>query len=328
MPKTDDLQAWRAFIAFARSGTLTAAAQALEAEPSSISRAIAGLEKALGVDLIRHSVRPLQLTDAGRSAQKRMEAILRAHDSLMESLKDENRSLTGSIRLSSAPGFASRHLTPLLQRFQAEHPGITVEILSGLQESDVQKGLCEAATLTGKPTLPGLVYMSRGRNVYIAAASPDYIARCGMPVRPADLKRHTGYVYCGPVRPETKTLHRAELVEPVQYASAVRSTDILAVRAAVLNGMGVAVDLPLVQVADDLKAGRLVPILPGWSHPPIECFIVASRSAWHAKRVRIFLEWYALAMQALFESFEKEAAAFAGLPPDVPAVDRRQIFMT
>ena len=56
MAKTDDLQAWRSFIVFARSGTLTAAAKALEAEPSSISRAISGLERTLGVELIRHGV--------------------------------------------------------------------------------------------------------------------------------------------------------------------------------------------------------------------------------------------------------------------------------
>lgn len=57
MAKTDDLQAWRSFIVFARSGTLTAAAKALETEPSSISRAISGLERTLGVELIRHGVR-------------------------------------------------------------------------------------------------------------------------------------------------------------------------------------------------------------------------------------------------------------------------------
>ena len=72
----------------------------------------------------------------------------------------------------------------------------------------------------------------------------------------------------------------------------------------------------------------MVPILPGWSHPPVECFIVTSRSAWHTKRVRIFLEWYARAMQALFAGFEREASPYAGLPADMPAVDRSRIFMT
>lgn len=67
MAKTDDLQAWRSFIVFARSGTLTAAAKALETEPSSISRAISGLERTLGVELIRHGVRSSRTQAAWRT---------------------------------------------------------------------------------------------------------------------------------------------------------------------------------------------------------------------------------------------------------------------
>ena len=328
MAQTDDLHAWRQFICFARTGTLTAAAEALETTPSSISRAIAGLEKSLGCELVGHNARPLRLTDAGRLALRRMETILRAHDSLMTTLMDETRSLEGSIRLSSAPGFASTHLTALLARFEAEHPGIRIEILSGLREADLKKGLCEVATLTGEPTTPGLVYMSRGRNVYLPVASPEYVRRRGMPVSPETLRGHRGFIYNGPVRPETKTLHRGGRVEPVAFGEAVRSTDILAIRAALLAGQGIAVDMPLVQITNDLIEGRLVPVLPGWFRPPVECFIATNRDAWHMKRVRIFLEWHARAMQALFASFETAVSPIVGLPPDADHPDRQEVFRT
>lgn len=153
MSRTDDLSAWRYFVVFAKTGTLTGAANVLDVEVSSISRAIAGLEKTLGCELIRHSARPLQLTDAGKVALKRIEPILRAHESLVETLMNDTRALEGKIRLSSAPGFASRRLADQLEKFNGIHPGITIEILSGLREADVQKGLCEVATLTGEPTL-------------------------------------------------------------------------------------------------------------------------------------------------------------------------------
>ena len=101
MSRIDDLSAWRYFVAFARSGTLTAAAQTLQIETSNVSRAIAALEKTLGVELVRHNSRPLELTDAGKTALKRIEPILRAHDSLVASLMNDNRALEGNIRLSS-----------------------------------------------------------------------------------------------------------------------------------------------------------------------------------------------------------------------------------
>ncbi|MDY6011219.1 MAG: LysR family transcriptional regulator [Duodenibacillus sp.] len=328
MPKTDDLGAWRAFVTCARAGSLTAAAKAMETEVSTVSRAIVGLEKALGCELIRHNTRPVELTEAGGTALKRMETILRAHDALVENLQNDKRTLSGRVRLSTAQGFATRRLMPVIRRFCDENPGMSIDILTGVREAELAKGLCDVAVLTGEPHLPGLVYMSRGRNVYLPVASPDYVRRHGLPLTPENLRNHKGYAYCGPVRGETKELTRGSRVEPVQFATVVRSTDILAVREAVLAGMGVAVDMPLVQIFEDLQEGRLVPILPGWALPPIECFVVANRDAWHLKRVRLFFEWYARTMQALFRGYEAAVSTLVGLPPDARSVDRTRIFMT
>ena len=328
MSKLDDLTAWRYLIAFSKTGTLQSAASMLNVDVSNISRAITALEKALGCDLIRHNSRPMELSETGKIVVRRMAQILRAHDSLIQKIIDDNSALTGNIRLSSAPGFAARRLTPLMQRFQELHPNITIEILSGFKPADVQKGLCDIATITGEPTLPGLCYMSRGRNVYLPVASPLYIQKHGMPIDPINLRQHTGLVYNGPVREETKFLFRGDKQVPVTYASCIRSTDILAIRNALLEGMGVAVDMPLVQIYEDLLAGRLVPILPGWFRPPVECFIVANHEAWHMKRVRIFLEWYAKEMQALFSSYEDQVSAVVGLPQDIPTVDRNKLYLS
>lgn len=287
-----------------------------------------GLEKALGVPLVRHNARPLELTKEGAQALKRMETILRAHDALISQISDDRRSLEGKIRLSSAPGFASRRLTGLLHRFKELHPEMTIEILGGLKEADVQKGFCEVATLTGEPTLSGLVYMSRGRNVYLPVASPEYVKRFGMPFSPENLRTHTGYVYNGPVREETKMLYRGDDAEPVVFDRSVRSTDILAIRQALLDGMGVAVDMPLVQIVEDLRRGALVPILPGWFRPPVECFNVTNRAGWRSRRVRIFFEWYSKAMQDLFASYEAQVSAFVGLPEEKLLYDRNRIYFT
>ena len=328
MTKLDDLTAWRYLIAFSKTGTFLAAANLLEVDVSNISRGIASLERSLGCDLIRRNSRPMELSETGKMVVRRMTQILRAHDSLMQKIIDDNSALTGNIRLSSAPGFAARRLTPLLQRFHDIHPDITVEILGGLKPADVQKGLCDVATITGEPTLPGLCYMSRGRNVYLPVASPGYIQKHGMPIDPVSLRQHTGLVYNGPVREETKVLYRGDRSVPITYASCIRSTDILAIRNALLEGMGVAVDMPLVQIYEDLLAGRLVAILPGWFHPPVECFIVASHEAWHMKRVRIFLEWYAKEMQRLFDSYEAQVSDVVGLPKDSRKYDRNILYRT
>lgn len=328
MARTDDLTAWRSFVTFAKSGTLTAAAQALDIEISSLSRAIAGLEKSLGCELIRHNTRPLQLTEAGKVALKRMESILRAHDNLLETLYNDHKAFSGRIRLSSAPGFATRRLMPIIRPFIELHPNIAIDIQTGNSVTDVAKGLCDLAVITGEPTLPDLVYMSRGRNVYLPVASPDYVSRNGLPVTPEHLREHRGYIYSGPVREETKVLYRGEKTAAIEFGTAVRSTDVLAIREAVLAGMGVAVDMPLVQIHEDLVEGRLVPILPGWSRPPVECYIVTNRDAWHLRRVRVFFEWFANAMRETFGGYERSVSSVVGLPVDHPVGSRTEIHFT
>lgn len=154
MSKLDDLAAWRNLIAFSKTGTLSAAAELLGVDVSNLSRSIAGLEKALGCDLIRHNSRPMELSDTGKLVVKRMTPIVRAHDALMQKIIDDNSALSGNIRLSSAPGFAARRLTPLLQRFHEMYPQITIEILSGFRPSTSKKACATWPPLRANPLFP------------------------------------------------------------------------------------------------------------------------------------------------------------------------------
>lgn len=175
----------------------------------------------------------------------------------MEALVNDNRALTGRVRLSSAPGFATRKLVPFIREFTEAHPGISVDIQTGGTEADVAKGFVDVAVITGEPTLPGLVYVSRGRNLYLPVASPDYISRNGLPVTPEQLRQHRGYIYAGPVRPETKVLCRGAVSAPSSTARPCARPTCLRSREAVLSGMGVAADMPLVQIYEDLAEGKL-----------------------------------------------------------------------
>lgn len=176
--------------------------------------------------------------------------VVKAHDSFMQKIIDDNSALTGSIHLSAA-----RPLTPLLQRFHDMHPQITI----GMQ---VHKGAVDMATITCRQHFPGLCNMSRGRNVYLPLASPLEIQKHGMPTDPVSLRLHAGLLYSDPTRKETEMLYQDDKAEPVTYASSIRSTDVLTIRNALLEGMRVAVDMPLVQIHEDLLKGRLAAILP------------------------------------------------------------------
>ncbi len=322
MPKSDDLSAWKLFLSLAESRSFSVTGEAFGLEPSSVSRAITALENSLGQKLISRSERPIALTPKGVWAAKKIEPVIAAHQKIIDQITKDNASLEGTIRLSVAPGFATHYLMPVLARFSEIWPGVTFDIQVGMKASDLKTQKCDVAALTGDPADPHLVALPRGRNVYLPLASPLYVREHGMPITPADLEQHTVLMYTGPVRPTTRTLWKQGQEMPISFGKTMASSDILAIRQGVLSGTGVAVDLPLVQVWEDIRDGRLVPILPGWRHLPVDCFIALSRSSWHLRRCRVFAEWFAKEMRMLFQSFEDAVSGIVPLPPQSAGSER------
>ena len=317
MPKYDDLSAWKLFSSVAQSRSFSVTGSAFGVEPSTVSRAISALEASLGQRLISRGERPLALTAKGELLARRIEPILSAHRRLIEAATQGNAAIEGDIRLSVAPGFATRRLMPLLAEFSDIYPGISFSIQVGLKAADVKSQKCDVAALTGVQDDPSLISLFRGRCIYLPVASPEYVQRHGMPLNPEDLSRHTVFVYTGPVRSRTKSLWKGSREAPVPYGKTVASTDILAIREGVLNHRGISLDMPLVQCWEDLKEGRMVPVLPGWRRPQAPCFVVLSKSSWSTKRLRVFSEWFAQRLQRFFRSFEEEVAGIVPLEPEI-----------
>lgn len=316
MPKYDDLSAWKLFSSLVQSGSFSVTGDAFGVEPSTVSRAITALENSLGQKLFNRNERPLTLTEKGKWVARRIEPIISSHRRLIEALTRDNATLEGAIRLSVAPGFATRNLMPLLNEFSEVYPRISFDVLVGLKAADLKSQRCDVAVLTGPQDDPALVSLPRGRNIYLPVASPAYIQAHGMPLNPEDLSRHTIFIYAGPVRSSTRTLWKGMREAAVPFGKTLTSTDILSVREGVLNGYGISLDMPLVQCWEDIKEGRLVPILPGWRRPQVPCFVVLSKSSWHARRCRVFAEWFAQRLRILFRGFEEEIAGIVPLEPE------------
>ena len=177
-------------------------------------------------------------------------------------------------------------------------------------------------------TVPtGTLRTARSLRAVMPVASPTYISRHGMPLAPTDLVKHTVYAYQGPVRLDTKFLERGVLREAPVYDRVVRMADITTIRQALLADQGVGIDMPLVQIYEDLTAGRLVPVMPGWMRKPEDCYVVTSRANWHIRRVRLFMQWFANRMHEAFDGYEKAVSPIVGLPPK-RSISSDEVFQT
>ena len=307
-----NLEAWAALEKVGEKGSFSGAAEALSVETSTVSRLISHLEHALGRELVNRATKPIELTPDGREAVNGMRPVLRAHRNFLAKVTSESASMSGRIRLAVAGGLLNSKLMPILMDFRRLYPHIDFDVQMGRMVHECLNGTIDVASVSGEVQEEGLVKLPRGRSVFIPVASPAYIARCGFPHSPDDLRHHTGFVYTGPVRPPTTELVRGEEIRPIRWESSFQTTDILMVKKAVLDGLGVAADLPLLHCAREIASGSLVVILDGWHRVPIPAYTVCSNAAWHIRRNRIFMNWWSERFLRAFAETERLARAALG----------------
>jgi molybdate transport repressor ModE-like protein len=123
----DDL---KHFLAFARTGSMLAAAKALGVNQSTVARRLAELEELLGHRLVERHPGGYRLTEIGEQLQpdaERIEAAVAAFERHLASCQKE---LTGTLRLTCPTTVAHRLTrTPLIDEFHARHPGLRVELV-------------------------------------------------------------------------------------------------------------------------------------------------------------------------------------------------------
>jgi len=257
-----DIQDLHLFVEAVRRGSFAAVARDRDRDPSSISRAIAGLEAELGVRLFQRTTRRLALTEAGAQYLARIEPIL---DGLAEA-RDQtlaiNAAPAGTLRLTASNAFGQKCLTPLLPAFRTAFPDLELELLLTDANLDLVSERIDLAIRLGPRITGDLTARRLFRTRYRVCASPDYLA-CAPPLaRPGDLAGHSCLLFTLPFfRSRWLFRDRSGAIEEVPVRGALRISNALALRDCALKGMGPAL-LADWLIGDDLAAGRLTEVFP------------------------------------------------------------------
>lgn len=124
-----------AYVAVARAASFTAAAAQLRVSQSTLSRAVADLERVLGVRLLERDTRNVQLTAAGAETLRVAEQIVNAHESGMKELRRYLLGESGVVAVATLPSVAAVLLPRLISEFRRRRPGVTVRIMDGLERA-------------------------------------------------------------------------------------------------------------------------------------------------------------------------------------------------
>ncbi|MFK0382328.1 LysR family transcriptional regulator [Agrobacterium sp. NPDC090273] len=253
--KDNTWDGFRYFLAVARTGTLSAAAQQLETEHTTVGRHIRMLEENLGCQLFHRSNHGYELTDPGAKLLSKVEAVEGAIVEARSATADE-KEISGIVRIGAPDGFGTVFLAPKLVELRRRHPGLHVEIFATPRVFSLTKREAEIAVSLSAPSQ--LRVVSRRLTDYrlFVFASEEYLASASPITSVRDMERHefVGYSEELMFSPEVSYL---KSVGP-DVDAGIRSVSLVAQAYAALAGGGLCV---LPAFFHDAFP-RLIPVLP------------------------------------------------------------------
>lgn len=260
----DTLDQLRAFVATAKTGSFTAAADQLGISNRLTSKYIAELETRLGVRLLQRTTRKVGLTPAGGDLLARAPALLDDLDDLLTGLAEGSKGYGGTIRISAPVTFGELYVAPMLGRFAARHPGLTCDLRLTDSFVDLATDGIDLAIRVGTSDMLSLKSRKLGEINAVALASPDYIARNGAPLTPQDLADHCCILDTNRRIARNWVFRKDDTDQTVEVEGRFLVNSAKAAVELAAGGHGICYS-PRFAARSALETGRLLPVLEAFS---------------------------------------------------------------
>lgn len=284
------------FIQVAESQSFVQAANVLSLSPPAVSKAIAKLEEELGVKLLHRTTRSVSLTPEGERFYEGVKPLLAEMDALTTELSDSAKAPKGRLRISMGSAYGRIWGTRLMPDFLKRHPQISVELLLDDRNVDLAAESIDIALRIGPlPDSANLIARRLFTDPLITCATPDYLERAGYPNHPNDLERHNCLNFrnrkTGRPMPWLFTLNGQ--VERKLVSGNLTINDGEAVGRSATIGLGIS-QMPGYMAAEDLKAGRLKEVLPGYRPPEVPITALYLERRLVSPRIQAFIDFMTL----------------------------------
>ena len=248
----------------ARLQSFTQAAAALGVSTAAVSQQIRALESRVGVRLLERTSRQVHTTEAGRRFLDEITPALDTIESSLQRLKADQGTPSGLLRLNTSRLAARVFIEPMLDAFIARYPLIRLELFLDDTLADLVHGGFDAGIRLGDLVARDMVALPLDHGQRrITVGSPDYLARHGVPRRPADLLNHAclHFRLPGSGRIEPWVLMTRGRPTRLEVTGPLIFTDDDWLNRAVVAGHGLAQRFES-GIRQQLADGSLVPVLP------------------------------------------------------------------
>jgi DNA-binding transcriptional LysR family regulator len=278
-----------AFLAVANCQSFGLAARELGITQSTVSRRIASLEARVGMRLIERTTRRVTLTSAGLAYAEEMKKILQSFENAAARLQNDANDPAGLLRVTMPTSLGRARILPCIRHLAARYPKLRFELDLSDRYVDLWDDAFDLAIRLKSPQDSGIDAVQVGSYEAVLCAAPAYLAACGQPDNPADIARHRFLAFkTYAPRVSWSGQWGGEAIQ-LQVHPFLTVNDALGLRNLTLDGAGIAV-LPTYLVAEDLKAGALVNVLPALNFTEGKIFVALPRKSRGLEKVRVFVD--------------------------------------
>jgi DNA-binding transcriptional LysR family regulator len=275
-------------IGIAESKSFTVAARVLRISPAAASRAIAALEEELRVPLFRRTTRAVALTQEGAAYLEHARSALAELDIAALELSGADAMPHGQMIISAPVVFGRMHILPVVNVLLAAHRGLNAQLmLTDRVVRLVDEGIDVAVRIADLAD-SALHAVKLGEVRRVVVASPDYLARRGMPIKLVDLYDHCLVAFDNFSINDEWRFGVAEKAV-VKLAPRLRVNSVDATIDALLAGIGIG-RLLSYQVAEHIATGQLIELLGEHAPYPVPIHLVFQANRQRSPNVRAFIE--------------------------------------
>lgn len=294
----DRLSAMMTFVAVVEAGSFTRATDGVRLSKPAVSRQISELEHSLGVRLLQRTTRKLSLTTEGEGYYQRCKEIIAAVEEAESEIGQARGEARGRLRVGAPQSFGVLHLAPLWGEFLKLNPELTLDItLSDRVVDLIEEGYDMAIRIARMPSST-LITRALATTELVLCASPDYLARRGTPLEPADIRHHDAITYSYLASgTEWQLLTASGEAVNVQTKTRIFANNGDTCRSIAIAGQGIVLQ-PDFMVYEDLRQGTLVRLLPDYKTPTLTIYAVYPTRKMLPPRVRNLLNFLVAALRS------------------------------
>lgn len=289
----DRLDSMAAFVAILDEGSLAAAGRRLRRSPAAMTRALAGLERRLRLQLLHRTTRGLQPTAEGQAFAQVCRKVLADLAEADLIAPHPRGGLSGELTITAPATLGRLHVRPVADAFLDREPGMAVRLLLLDRLVNLVEEGIDLAVRVGARLDASLVAVKLGTVRKISCASPAYLAARGCPSSPSELATHACVAFSAMATSEAWSFAEpvgGPRLKPVKVAPRLTVNSAEAALASAVEGHGI-VRLLSYQAREELEQGRLVRILEAYEPPPLAVQLVYREQRRMLPKLRAFVDF-------------------------------------